>query len=239
MPDAHTARPQPSQPGFDAFATDYDAALNEGLSVSGEDKNYFARGRIAWLKRCLANLGHTPRRIIDFGCGTGSATPFFLEAFPDAEVLGVDVSARSIEVARERHGSPRATFCTMSIYRPDASYDLAFCNGVFHHIPLPERPGAMKYVHDSLAPGGVFALSENNPWNPATRYVMSRIPFDRDANTLSPPESRRLVRTAGFHTLRTDYLFIFPRVLRWFRPLEKLVHKLPIGTQYIVLGRKA
>lgn len=228
----------PDAAEFDTFAADYDAALNEGLSVSGEDKNYFARGRIEWLRRCLAAMNHTPRRILDFGCGTGSATPFFLDAFPGCEVLGVDVSARSVEVARERHGSARATFCTMSIYRPDASFDLAFCNGVFHHIPVAERGGAVKDVYDSLRPGGFFALWENNPWNPGTRYVMSRIPFDRDAITLSAPESRRMLRGGGFDVRRTDFLFIFPRLLKWFRPLEKLVHKLPMGTQYVVLGRK-
>ena len=236
MPDAQTP-PQDAQPRFDAFAGDYDAALNQGLSVSGEDKNYFARGRIDWLKRCLSKLNHTPRRILDFGCGTGSATPFFLEAFPGCEILGLDFSARSIEVARHHHGSDRATFCTMSIYRPDASFDLAYCNGVFHHIPLAERAGAAKYVYDSLEPGGLFALWENNPWNPGTRYVMSRIPFDHDAITLSAPESRRLVRSVGFRSLRTDFLFIFPRLLSWFRPIERLVQKLPMGTQYMVLGR--
>jgi SAM-dependent methyltransferase len=239
MPDTNTAQPQQhQQPQFDAFAADYDAALNEGIAVSGEDKNYFARGRILWLKRCLSTLDVTPRRILDFGCGTGSATPFFLEAFPDCELLGIDVSARSIEVARQHHGSPRATFATMSIYRPDASFDLAFCNGVFHHIPLAERAGAMKYIRNALEPPGLFALWENNPWNPATRYVMSRIPFDRDAITLSAPESRRLLRSTGFTVLRTDFLFIFPRLLKWLRPLEKLACKLPTGTQYMVFGRK-
>ena len=32
---------------FDEYADGYDAALTQGLSVSGEDKHYFARGRIA------------------------------------------------------------------------------------------------------------------------------------------------------------------------------------------------
>src|SRR5688572_2557235 len=237
MPETEATTPH-AQPQLDAFAGDYDAALNQGLSVSGEDKNYFARGRIDWLQRCLAKLNHTPRRVLDFGCGTGSATPFLLKAFPGCEILGVDVSARSVEVARQHHGSDSATFCTMSIYRPDASFDLAYCNGVFHHIPLAERAGAAKYVYDSLKPGGLFALWENNPWNPGTRYVMSRIPFDRDAITLSSPESRRLLQSAGFHPLRTDFLFIFPRLLSWFRPTEKFVNKLPMGTQYMVLARK-
>ena len=38
--------------------------------------------------------------------------------------------------------------------------------------------------------------------------------------------------------LRTDFLFIFPRVLKWLRWIEPLVSRLPLGGQYLVLGRK-
>lgn len=34
---------------FDQYAAEYDAALARGLSLPGEDKSYFAEGRIAWL----------------------------------------------------------------------------------------------------------------------------------------------------------------------------------------------
>ena len=37
--------------------------------------------------------------------------------------------------------------------------------------------------------------------------------------------------------VETDFLFIFPRALRLFRPLERLVSRLPLGGQYMVLCR--
>jgi hypothetical protein len=84
----------------------------------------------------------------------------------------------------------------------------------------------------------VFAVFENNPWNPGTRLVMRRIPFDRDAETLSPPAGRRLLRSAGFEVLRTDFVFFFPRALHILRPLERRLARLPLGAQYLVLARK-
>jgi hypothetical protein len=57
--------------GFDGYAETYEAALAQGLSVSGEDKNYFARARVAWLADCLRPLHDQPRSVIDSGCGTG------------------------------------------------------------------------------------------------------------------------------------------------------------------------
>ncbi len=223
---------------FDEYAEAYDSALARGLSVSGEDKNYFARGRIAWLVDCLRRLQEQPKALMDFGCGTGSATPFFLDLMRIQSVLGLDTSARSLDVAKRTYGSKRTQFLLFSQYEPSEQIDVAFCNGVFHHIPLDERPAAVNYVYRSLQPGGLFALWENNPWNPGTRYVMSRIPFDHDAITLTPPEARRLVQTGGFGILRTDFLFIFPRMLRWFRSVEPLVSRLPLGVQYQVLCRK-
>ncbi len=225
-------------PQFDSFAEDYDAALNKGLSVSGEDKNYFARGRMTCLAAALASLAHRPADIMDFGCGTGSATPFVFEAFPDARLVGTDISDKSLAVARRHHGGPRASFTLMDEYQPAGLLDLIFCNGVFHHIPLTERPKCVKYILDSLKPGGLFALFENNPWNPGTRLVMSRIPFDKDAITLSPPESRRLLREGSFEIVRSVSLFYFPRLLKWLRPAETLLAGLPLGAQYLVLGRK-
>jgi SAM-dependent methyltransferase len=228
-----------SNPQFDTFAADYDAALNQGLSVSGEDKNYFARGRIRWTAQRLRKLGIQPAIIHDFGCGTGSATPFLYECFPGLKhVIGTDVSERSLDVAMRLFGD-RASFQLMSQFRPDASADLCYCNGVFHHIPLDQRAAATKYVHDSLRPGGIFALWENNPWSPAARYVMSRIPFDKDAIMLWPGQTRRLLRSAGFEVLATSYQFIFPKMLKWLRPVERLLTRVPTGTQYVVVGRKA
>jgi SAM-dependent methyltransferase len=116
--------------------------------------------------------------------------------------------------------------------------DLVYCNGVFHHIPPVERAGAVNYILRCLRPGGIFALWENNPWNPGTQYVMHRCDFDRDAVKISPPGAVRMLRSGGFEILRTDYRFFFPRTLSWLRSLEPALAKVPVGGQYQVLARK-
>lgn len=222
---------------FDAYAENYDEALAMGLSVTGESKDYYASGRIAWLATRLASHGHQVRTVLDFGCGTGSGVPYLFDGLGAHLVHGVDVSAASLDTARSTHVRPGATFGTVDA-PIDPVFDLAFCNGVFHHIPVAERAGSAAYVREALVPGGYFALWENNPWNPGTRYIMSRVPFDRDAITLTPPETRRLLRGAGFDIVHTDFLFVFPRALRVLRPLERRLATLPLGGQYLVLARK-
>lgn len=222
---------------FDDYAADYDAALARGVSVSGENKDFFAQGRVVWLARCLSDLAFTPRAVLDFGCGTGSAAPF-LGALPGiSSLLGVDVSEQSIAEARRLHASATTRFALATEYQPDRSFDLAFCNGVFHHIPPAERAAAIDYVRRTLRPGGLFAFWENNPWNPGARYVMSRIPFDRDAIMIAVPEARRLLSAAGFEVVRTDFQFLFPRALKMLRGLEPSMARLPLGAQFQVLCR--
>jgi len=228
----------PAKPAFDAYASDYDAALAEGLSVSGESKDYFAQGRIEHLSGRLRGLQFLPRSILDFGCGTGTNVNFLLGLEGVTSLLGVDVWESSLKVARKTIPDHRASFSLMDQYRPDGRMDLVFTNGVFHHIPPPERAGAMDYIFRALRPGGVLVFCENNPWNPGTRYVMSRIPFDRDAITLSAVEAKGLIRTCGLDVLSTDFLFIFPKTLGFLRNLERHLVRYPIGAQYQVLCRK-
>jgi len=222
---------------FDAYAATYDATLARGLSISGEDKIYFARSRVRWLSRCLSRLSQRPRTIMDFGCGTGSAIPFLSDAFQVESLVGVDASTESLAIARATHGT-RAVLIPLAEYRPTDRFDLIFCNGVFHHISPGDRAAAVDKLYSSLRPGGLFAFWENNPWNPGARYVMRRIPFDDDAITLSPPAARRLLREGGFEILRTDFLFLFPRLLSFLRWLEPYLASLPLGAQYEILCRK-
>ena len=105
-------------------------------------------------------------------------------------------------------------------------------------IPEADRVTAISFVHEALRPGGFFALWENNPWNPGTRYVMHRNEFDKDATMLAPPKARHLLLAGGFEVVSTDFLFIFPKALRWLRGIEPAVSRLPFGGQYQILCRK-
>lgn len=223
---------------FDQYSDGYEDALNAGLSLSGETMTYFARQRLRWLNACLSSLKHVPRVIVDYGCGIGDSAGLMQQEFGSVQVIGLETAPAVLAHARRFHGGPGRSFHLVTEYAPSERADLAYCNGVFHHIPPDRRARVAGYVYRCLRPGGLFSFWDNNPWNPGARYVMRRIPFDRDAVMLSAREAGRLLQAAGFEILRSDHLFIFPRRLWWLRWLEPRWASLPLGAQFHVLARR-
>ena len=86
------------------------------------------------------------KRVLEIGCGLGTDTINFARA--GARVTAVDLSSRSIELARERAKvfgvDDRIDFVEanaerLSDFVPPAEYDLVYSFGVIHHSPHPER----------------------------------------------------------------------------------------------------
>jgi len=219
---------------FDRFATSYDQDLAKSLTITGEDRNFYAQQRIDWTAARIARLQVRVRKIMDYGCGDGANVPILARRF-EAGVLGVDVSTALIALAGQSSSGPRISFLSLAEWTPDGSIDLAFCNGVFHHVAPGERAACLAAIRNALAPAGLFAFWENNPWNPGTRYVMSQCAFDENAITISPYAARKMLSQAGFKILRTDSLFYFPRQLGLLRPVERWLRAVPFGGQYLVL----
>jgi SAM-dependent methyltransferase len=228
--------PQPSsKPEFDS-PNHYERQLEQGIRLSGEARDYFIRGRIAELVRRLPRE-FRPRRILDFGCGTGETCRALLLAFPGAAVVGADTSETTLRWAAARHGRS-VTFTTVADLRGASPFDLCYVNGVLHHVPRAQQHGVLQGIRNNLSTGGYLAIFDNNPLNPGARLVMKRIPFDRQAVMLCSWRVRRALQAAGFRTLLpTSYLFFFPRILAPLRVVEPRMSRLPLGAQYCVLGQ--
>jgi SAM-dependent methyltransferase len=223
---------------FDPLARRYEEVLNGALAPTGEDAGFYAWERIAFL-RGLGLFGHcAPASILDFGCGTGGAFAALAAHFPGAHIHGVDPSRASLEVARGRWAEEAVSLWAPEELGREVFHWLVVCNGVFHHIPRGERAAALEYIYERLHGEGWFAFFENNPWNPGTRWLMNRCPFDREAEPISPRGAARMLRRAGFEVVLAHSLFYFPRHFRKLRCLEPALGHLPLGGQYLVLARK-
>ena len=226
---------------FDEYSGDYDATVQRAIWASGESVEFFASLRADIIAR-IAGRTSESLEILDFGCGIGNMTRQVARRFPKAKLVGMDVSEESLRRAHalSTETGDRLQFRSNTGGRlplEDASVDVAFTSGVFHHIEPEQRPKWARELRRVLKPGGLFFLFEHNPLNPLTVRVVRNTPFDEGVVLLNARYSVRLLTDAGFQSRRPEYYFFFPHFLRALRPLERLLRHAPIGAQYFVVGR--
>lgn len=227
---------------FESNPDEYEALCMDGVGLSGESMEFFAAGRLAHLRAWWsANRSAEPRTVVDYGCGIGNGTALLPDLFPRSRIVGIDPSISYIDDAQRRFGSDRLAFATLEAFTRDHPHasdrvDLIYTNGVVHHVDPGDRAEFFERSAALLAPDGVYALFENNPLNPGTRWVMARIEFDRGAVPVPHWQAARALRAVGLRIADTRHLFFFPRFLRFLRPLEPHLIRLPLGAQYAVIG---
>ncbi|MGI2902356.1 class I SAM-dependent methyltransferase [Tolypothrix sp. VBCCA 56010] len=128
-----------------------------------------------WLAAYNFCTGQKPQkqdiRILDAGCGTGVSTEYLVHLNPQAQVVGIDLSAGALDVAKERckrSGANRVEFHHLSLYDVEqlpGEFDLINCVGVLHHLSDPIR--GIQALAKKLAPGGlmhIFVYGELGRW---------------------------------------------------------------------------
>jgi ubiquinone/menaquinone biosynthesis C-methylase UbiE len=231
-------RPAQDETEFDAFAKSYDNLHNKCLRFAGESQDYYSEYKIQDVRSTWAGLSPSPpRRILDFGAGTGSSIPFWYREFPHAQLIAADVSPKCLESLRETYGHEQTLLLKDGrILLPDKSVDIAFAACVFHHIAPADHLDCLREMHRVLRPGGACFIFEHNPLNPLTRYVVNRCEFDRNAILIRSGKMKRLLQTAGFLHPRVAFRIFFPGHLSRLRPLERGLKWLPLGGQYYTYG---
>ena len=111
-----------------------------------------------------------PKKIIDLGCGVGMSSVAITEAFPAAQVTGVDLSPYFLTVGQYRlkqlakpaaiqwkHAAAENTGLSAN------SADLVSAFLVFHELPTSAAKEILAEAHRLIRPGGHFAIMDMNP----------------------------------------------------------------------------
>lgn len=219
-----------NKPEFDQFAENYNKVLAQSMPAGLAEDRYFAEYKIQIIADRLK--GRPVKRILDYGCGAGRSLVFLEAFFPDAEIWGFDVSGDSLKEASI--ASPDANLHSDWNAIEEGHFDLILMANVMHHIPVDQRANTMAACKKSLGEDGVMFVFEHNPYNPLTRYVFERCPFDVDAEMLSLRTMIQLAQDSNLRIKRSAYTLFFPKPLKFLRPAERALQKLPLGAQYYV-----
>ena len=140
---------------FDAWAPVYESSALQDV--------YYARLHRRVLRYAVraARAGSAPRRIADVGCGTGRLLRTAGVAFPDARLVGVDISAGMLAQAQamaapgERRRFVRADSAALPFH--DAAFDLVTCTACSHHWQEPAA--ALAELRRVVAADGLVILA--------------------------------------------------------------------------------
>jgi len=118
----------------------------------------------ASLEAALDGVRQPPTRVLDLGTGTGLAAFTIARHFPDAEVVGVDLSAAM--VAQARAGTPPELAGRVRFQASDAAH-LPFEQGSFDLVVLANMIPFFDELERVVAPGGqVVFMFSNGPETP-------------------------------------------------------------------------
>jgi S-adenosylmethionine-diacylgycerolhomoserine-N-methlytransferase len=120
----------------------------------------FLFGRTALIR--LGAEKHRPRRILEIGCGTGKNLAELARSFPEAEIVGLDLSAEMLEKARKKVGAygPRVSLL-QRVYNASVSDGDPFDLIVFSYCLTMINPGyteVLRLCKQDLSANGCLAV---------------------------------------------------------------------------------
>jgi ubiquinone/menaquinone biosynthesis C-methylase UbiE len=113
------------------------------------------------LKRLIELTVCENERVLDVGCGTGSAT--LLAAARATEVVGIDLSQDMIELAEAKitkRGLTNTALVATSVedYKPESPFDKVISSFMIPHVKPHLRPTIYSCMYEFLKPGGIVGL---------------------------------------------------------------------------------
>lgn len=124
----------------------------QGLSGAGEWRQFMA---------LFPDLNG--KSVLDLGCGYGWHCKYAVERGAK-RVLGIDLSEKMIDEAKEKNADPRITYrvCGLEDYDyPANTYDCAISNLVLHYIA--DIDAIFRKIYLTLKADGVFLLNMEHP----------------------------------------------------------------------------
>jgi SAM-dependent methyltransferase len=184
--------------GFDEALPDTPAELRRRVSGAPASRTPIANYRVAGLEtfskfyKAITKHAGLFRRLLDWGCGCGRVTSFFLKYLDGIEVHGCDIDREAIE------------WCTGNLTKghfaiippsPPTSYANDFFNvvtgcSVLTHLSRELQKEWLREMRRIIAPGGLLLASVNCDF--------------RSTGTPDPPDVTRALQTEGISDRTRD-----------------------------------
>ncbi len=141
------------------ISTYYDESTHKRL----RDYVYGNARALAAITFALQHIPSDAPRVLDLGCGIGWSSWEILRHYPSANVVGVDISPRQIQTARQLFPHSQLNWLVSDMthqagFQP-ASFDAIVMIDVYEHLPRASRPTLHHVFWHILKDQGVIILT--------------------------------------------------------------------------------
>ena len=201
--------------------------LNPGAAVSYDAVTQYALPpNETWIRQALVDgVNVKPRRILDLGCGTGSTTIMLKQAFPNAEVIGMDLSPYML--LRSFHKSQSAGLNiewqqgnAENTHFPDASFDLVTASLLFHETPSSTTQAILHECFRLLVPGGQVLILDGNQKILRQMEWLSNIFEEPYIHEYAADSTDAKMGAAGFAMVRTEEVWFTSQLTSGIKPIS-------------------
>lgn len=201
--------------------------LTIGAAVSYDAVTHYALppGESLVRQALIDAIQTKPRRILDLGCGTGSATLMLKQAFPEAEVIGLDLSPYMLVAAEYkaqqaglnihwRHGKAEQTGL------PDASFDLVTASLLFHETPPLISQAILHEGFRLLTVGGEVLILDGHQKVLRQTEWLTNVFEEPYIQEYAAESVDAWMGAAGFGAIQTQDVWLLNQLTRGVKPLQ-------------------
>ncbi|MBE9125653.1 MULTISPECIES: class I SAM-dependent methyltransferase [unclassified Coleofasciculus] len=200
--------------------------LNQGAATTYDPvTRYVLPPNEIWVRQGLIDaIQGTPGRILDLGCGTGSTTLMLKQAFPQAEVIGLDLSPYMLVMADYKaktegltiqwcHGKAEETGF------PDASFDLVTASLLFHETPPTIAKSILQECFRLLKAGGQVLILDGNQKTLRQTTWLSEVFEEPYIKAYAADSVEAWLGAAGFEAVQTQDWWLVHQVTQGMKPM--------------------
>ena len=107
----------------------------------------------------IAENINAPQKILDLGAGTGLLTKFWLEHFPNAEYILIDIAGEMLKIAAQRFSDAKNISFQVKDYLKDfpaEKFDAIISALSIHHLEDADKFKLFEKIYTALTDEGIF-----------------------------------------------------------------------------------